>query len=43
LRQPYLEAVLKTKGNEMARSLRNRLDQLLYLGESGPPDTLVPR
>jgi hypothetical protein len=42
LRQPYLEAVLKAKGNEMARSLRSRLDQLLYLGESGPPDTLVP-
>jgi hypothetical protein len=41
LRQPYLEAVLKAKGNEMARSLRNRLDQLLYLGESGPPDTLA--
>jgi len=43
LRQPYLEAVLKTKGNEMARSLRSRLDQLLYLGENVPPDTLVPR
>lgn len=42
LRQPYLEAVLKAKGNEMARSLRSRLDQLLYLGESAPPDTLVP-
>jgi hypothetical protein len=42
LRQPYLEAVLKAKGNEMARSLRSRLDQLLYLGESSPPDTLVP-
>lgn len=41
LRQPYLEAVLKAKGNEMARSLRSRLDQLLYLGESGPPDTTV--
>lgn len=43
LRQPYLEAVLKTKGNEMARSLRSRLDQLLYLGENAPPDTVVPR
>ncbi len=42
LRQPYLEAVLKAKGNEMARSLRSRLDQLLYLGESGPPDTAIP-
>ncbi|MES2932887.1 MAG: hypothetical protein V4805_05305 [Pseudomonadota bacterium] len=33
LRQPYLEAVLKAKGNEMARSLRDRLDQLLELAE----------
>lgn len=41
LRQPYLEAVLKAKGNEMARSLRDRLDQLLYLGESGPPNTTI--
>jgi hypothetical protein len=41
LRQPYLEAVLKAKGNEMARSLRTRLDQLLYLGESAPPHTTI--
>lgn len=40
LRQAYLEAVLKAKGDEIARSLRQRLDQLLYLGESAPPDTL---
>lgn len=33
LRQIYLEAVLKAKGEEIARSLRDRLDQLLYLGE----------
>ena len=33
LRQAYLEAVLKAKGEEIARSLRGRLDQLLYLGE----------
>ncbi|SFA82985.1 hypothetical protein SAMN04515620_10488 [Collimonas sp. OK607] len=33
LRQVYLEAVLKAKGEEIARSLRGRLDQLLYLGE----------
>ncbi|AMO94430.1 hypothetical protein CFter6_1728 [Collimonas fungivorans] len=33
LRQQYLEAVLKAKGEEIARSLRGRLDQLLYLGE----------
>lgn len=37
LRQPYLEAVFKAKGTEMARSLGNRLDQLLYLGETPPP------
>jgi hypothetical protein len=29
LRTPYLEAVLKAKGEEMARSLRDRLDSLL--------------
>jgi hypothetical protein len=28
LRRPYLEAVLKAKGNEVARSLRDRLDLL---------------
>lgn len=38
LRQAYLEAVLKAKGKEMARSLRDRLDQLLYLGELPPAD-----
>ena len=32
LRAPYLEAVIKAKGNEMARSLRDRLDQLLHVG-----------
>ncbi|HWW03850.1 hypothetical protein [Collimonas sp.] len=37
LRQQYLEAVLKAKGDEIARSLRGRLDQLLYLGERPPP------
>lgn len=41
LRQPYLDAVLKARGNEMARSLRDRLDQLLYLGESPPNTTFV--
>lgn len=40
LRQPYLEAVLKAKGDEAARSLRQRLDQLLYQGESTPADTI---
>lgn len=37
LRQVYLEAVLKAKGEEIARSLRGRLDQLLYLGEREQP------
>jgi hypothetical protein len=41
LRQPYVEAVLKAKGPEMARSLRDRLDQLLYLGETIPPQTTL--
>ncbi|HYC43138.1 MAG TPA: hypothetical protein VEB70_09140 [Noviherbaspirillum sp.] len=41
LRDPYLEAVLKSKGNEVARSLRTRLDQLLYMGESAPGTTIV--
>jgi hypothetical protein len=33
LRQPYLDAVLKAKGPELEHSLRNRLDQLLNLGD----------
>lgn len=41
LRRPYLEAVLKAKGNEMARSLRGRLDELLYYGEAMPPHTTI--
>lgn len=41
LRQHYLEVVQKAKGHEMARSLRDRLDQLLYLGETVPPDTVL--
>lgn len=41
LRKSYLEAVLKAKGNEMARSLRDRLDQLLYLGETIPPPSTI--
>ena len=41
LRRPYLEAVLKAKGKEMARSLRDRLDQLLYLGEAPPLSTII--
>ncbi|MDB5763291.1 MAG: hypothetical protein JWQ21_2286 [Herminiimonas sp.] len=38
LRKPYLDAVLKAKGNDMMLALRNRLDQLLYLGETPPAD-----
>lgn len=41
LRRPYLEAVLKAKGNEMARGLRMRLDELLYYGEEVPEHTTV--
>jgi hypothetical protein len=41
LRQPYLEAVLKAKGEEMARSLRGRLDELLYYGDQAPPHTTI--
>jgi hypothetical protein len=39
LRAQYLEAIFKSKGPEIARSLRDRLDQLLYLGEQPPPQT----
>lgn len=41
LRDPYLEAVLKAKGKEVARSLRLRLDLLLYMGESAPNTTVI--
>jgi len=37
LRNPYLEAVLKAKGQEIALSLGARLDGLLYFGEEIPP------
>lgn len=40
LRQAYVEAVLKHKGREMARSLRDRLDFLLYEGKQ-QTDTLL--
>jgi len=33
LREPYLEAVLKTKGSEIARTLRTRLDRLFQMDE----------
>lgn len=41
LRDPYLEAVLKSKGKETAHSLRARLDQLLYMGETVPNTTVI--
>ncbi|RJF96328.1 hypothetical protein [Noviherbaspirillum saxi] len=41
IRQAYLEGVLKAQGPEMARSLRERLDQLLYLNETAPPMTTI--
>jgi hypothetical protein len=41
LKKPYLEAVEKAKGQEMARSLRDRLDKLLYLGEPVPDTTAI--
>jgi hypothetical protein len=41
LRQAYLQAVLKVKGEVIARSLRGRLDQLLYLDERGTNSTSV--
>ncbi|QRX82688.1 hypothetical protein [Glaciimonas sp. PAMC28666] len=36
IRQQYLEAILKSKGKETTRSLRDRLDHLLYQGLPGP-------
>ena len=39
LRAPYLEAVLQAKGNEVARSLRSRLDQLLQQAGTAPDST----
>lgn len=41
LRQAYIEAVLKAKGKETARSFRDRLDQLLYEGNHTQNDTLL--
>lgn len=41
LRDPYVEAVLKAKGNEMARSLGARLDLLLHGGQAAPNTTIV--
>ncbi|MEB0139498.1 MULTISPECIES: hypothetical protein [unclassified Undibacterium] len=41
LRHPYIEAILKSKGRETARSLRDRLDHLLYQGDKGINSALV--
>lgn len=41
LRNPYVEAVEKAKGNEMARSLGARLDQLLYAGDAAANSTII--
>lgn len=41
LKKPYLEAVVKAQGQEMARSLRDRLDKLLYLGEPVPESATI--
>jgi hypothetical protein len=41
LRRSYLEAVQKAKGNEMARSLRDRLDQILYPDGKPSADTIL--
>lgn len=38
LRRPFLEAVLKQKGEEVARTLHKRLHSILYTGESPPLD-----
>jgi hypothetical protein len=37
LRQPYLNAVIKAKGAEVADTLQKRLDRLLYLDQPPPP------
>jgi hypothetical protein len=41
LRNVYIEAVLKAKGKEMARSLRDRLDQLLYADSTVVADKII--
>jgi hypothetical protein len=39
LRRPYLEAIMKAKGSDIARSLANQLDQLL--GNAPSNDSLI--
>ncbi|MFZ6748019.1 hypothetical protein [Undibacterium sp. Ren11W] len=41
LRNVYIEAILKAKGKEMARSLRDRLDQLLYADPNVVADKII--
>lgn len=41
LRHPYLEAVAKAKGNEVARSMRSRLDPLLMPPNAAAPATVL--
>ncbi|MEO7497460.1 MAG: hypothetical protein ABIT83_10045, partial [Massilia sp.] len=41
LRLPYLQAVYKSKGSEMVRSLRDRLDHLLG-GKPAVDDFILP-
>ncbi len=43
LRRPYLEAVFKVKGDEMARNMRRRLDRLLYPDESSRSNRSLSR
>ena len=37
LQEPYIAAVFKAKGDDIARDLHQRLDQLLNLDEAPPP------
>ncbi len=41
LRRAYIEALLKAKGEQSARQLRDRLDQLLYSGSSPATDNAI--
>lgn len=41
LRRPYIEGVFKAKGREMAISLRDRLDQLLFVDTSSERDPII--
>jgi len=43
LRAPYVESVFRAQSEEMARNLRVRLDQLLYIGEPMPNTVPLPQ